>query len=157
MASRWLPRARRQEERGASAVEFALILPVLLLLLFAIIVFGLLFAQSLALGNSARQAARFGVANNAARTCADVVTEARNASMPLVPLPASGVSIRRGATSATATAVCGVPTAKPCTGSAVTDNLYVTVTFDANVMLPVPGMGSTKRLTAEGVFRCEFS
>jgi len=148
----------RRREDGASAVEFALLAPLLLLLLFGIIAFGLLFAQALALGNSAGQAARYGVVNNSIpRTCADVVTEARNSAAPLVLLPAAGVTITRGSSSTTATGVCGTPTNKPCTGSQPTDNIYVTLTFDADVLVPIPGMGSTKRLTGLGVFRCEFS
>lgn len=145
----------RRREQGASAVEFALVMPILFLLLFGIIAFGFLFAQNLALSNSARQAARFGVVNN--RTCADLVAEAQNSSAPLVTLPASGVVVRRGATSAAATSVCGVSTTKPCVGSAATDNVYVTLTFTANVMAPVPFLGSTRSLKGEGVFRCEFS
>jgi Flp pilus assembly protein TadG len=147
----------RRREDGAAALEFALLAPVLFMLLFGIIAFGFLLAQDLALGNSARQAARYGVVNNSNGTCAGVVTEAQNSAMPLVVLPAPGVTVRRGSSSATATDVCGTSTNKPCTGSQPTDNIYVTLSFDANVVVPMPGIGSTKHLTGEGVFRCEFS
>lgn len=46
------------EKRGQAAVEFALLLPVLLLILFGTIEFGRLFAASLVLGNAARDGAR---------------------------------------------------------------------------------------------------
>ncbi|WP_323097570.1 TadE/TadG family type IV pilus assembly protein [Intrasporangium sp. YIM S08009] len=147
----------RQPEQGATAVEFAMLAPVLFLLLFGIIVFGFLFAQNLALSNAARQAARYAVVDNSNRTCGDVVTEAVNSAQPLVTLPSAGVTVKRGSTAAGATNVCSSAATKPCAGSAATDNIYVTVAFDANVMLPVPGLGNTKRLTADGVFRCEFS
>lgn len=147
----------RRREDGAQAVEFALLAPVLLLLLFGIIAFGLLFAQALALGNSARQAARYGVVNNSSRTCADVVTEAQNSARPLVSLPAASVTVTRGSSPGSATGVCGTSTNKPCAGSQPTDNIYVTLTFDADLVVPMPGMDSTKRLTGLGVFRCEFS
>ncbi|WP_083707095.1 TadE/TadG family type IV pilus assembly protein [Intrasporangium flavum] len=147
----------RRRDKGATAVEFAMLAPVLFLLLFAIVVFGLLFAQNLALSNAARQAARYAVVDNINRTCADVTSEAVNSARPLVVLPSANVTVRRGTTSAGATNVCGSSSTKPCTGSGATDNIYVTVAYDANVMLPIPGMGNTKRLTADGVFRCEFS
>ena len=47
---------KRGRDDGASAVEFALVLPLLIILLFGIISFGIVFAQKLALGNAARQA-----------------------------------------------------------------------------------------------------
>ena len=51
-------RARtRPDEGGASAVEFALVVPFLLLIVFGIIVYGMVFAQTLSLSNSARQGA----------------------------------------------------------------------------------------------------
>ncbi|GAA2747923.1 hypothetical protein GCM10009868_39330 [Terrabacter aerolatus] len=138
-------------------MEFALLAPVLFLLLFGIIVFGLLFAQNLALSNAARQASRYAVVNNSNRTCSDVVSQALDSAQPLVTLTAGAVTVTRGATSSAATNACGTSTAKPCTGSQPTDNIYVTLTYDANVLLPVPGMGNTKRLIGQGVFRCEFS
>jgi Flp pilus assembly pilin Flp len=58
-------RARGQEaapfragERGAAALEFALIAPVLLLLLLGIIEFGFMFQAQLALTHAAREGAR---------------------------------------------------------------------------------------------------
>ncbi len=47
-------------ERGASLVEFALILPLLLLLVFGIISFGLMFHAKLSITDGAREAGRYG-------------------------------------------------------------------------------------------------
>ena len=69
---------KRRREDGAVAVEFALVLPILVFLLFGIINFGAIFAQNLALGNGARQAARLGVVEG--KTCQDIVDEAKNNS-----------------------------------------------------------------------------
>jgi hypothetical protein len=49
----------RCEESGANAVEFALVLPILLILLFGTITGGMLYNQQLALTQAAREGARF--------------------------------------------------------------------------------------------------
>ena len=45
--------------RGAAAVEFALVFPLLLIMLFAIIDFGWIFNQQLTLTEAAREGARY--------------------------------------------------------------------------------------------------
>lgn len=52
------PRALRWNERGAAAVEFALVLPLLFAVLFGIIQFGALFFLHNNMVNAAREAAR---------------------------------------------------------------------------------------------------
>src|SRR5690242_8894207 len=51
---------RCPNERGAVAVEFALVLPLLGMLLFGIVSFGLAFSDRIALVNTVREGARFG-------------------------------------------------------------------------------------------------
>lgn len=59
----WLTRVlRRRDERGASAVEFALVLPLLLMLLFGIISTGRVYSDHLAATNAVREGARYGAA-----------------------------------------------------------------------------------------------
>ena len=50
---------RRRDERGASLVEFAVVLPFLLLLIFGMIEFGLIFAQFNEIRHGAREGARY--------------------------------------------------------------------------------------------------
>ncbi len=50
-----------RSESGASAVEFALLLPVLMLLLFGIIEFGLALHRQTILTNASREGARLGI------------------------------------------------------------------------------------------------
>jgi hypothetical protein len=49
------------EESGASAVEFAIILPLLVIFLFGIIEFSLMFYDKAVLTNASREGARYGI------------------------------------------------------------------------------------------------
>lgn len=55
---------RRRDQRGATLVEFAFVLPVFILFLFAIIDFGWLFAQFLDVKQGAREGARLAIVND---------------------------------------------------------------------------------------------
>ena len=57
-------RRRRRGERGASAVEFALVVPVLVALLLGIVDYGIIFTDSVSTRNGVREAARKGVVSN---------------------------------------------------------------------------------------------
>ncbi len=52
---------KHKAQAGASAVEFALVLPILLLLVFAIFELGLLLYNKAVITNASREAARYGV------------------------------------------------------------------------------------------------
>jgi len=142
---------KKRDETAAAAVEFALVLPILVAFLFGIIAFGVIFAQDLALGNSARQAARVGVVED--RTCADIEREI-DESIDTIGIDDSadltGVSITRNGVSA-----CGSEDLRPCTGAAEGDNIRVVLTYQAKPMVPVPGV-DTVEITGKGQFRCEY-
>jgi Flp pilus assembly protein TadG len=55
---------KMQNEKGASAVEFAFVLPVLVMILFGIFQFGIAFNNWIALTHAAREGARFAAVNN---------------------------------------------------------------------------------------------
>ena len=57
---------RHHRERGAVAVEFALVLPLLVMLLLGLITYGVTFSQGIGLTNAVREGSRF-----AASTAAD--------------------------------------------------------------------------------------
>jgi Flp pilus assembly protein TadG len=142
-------------QRGASAVEFALVVPIFIMLVFGIISFGMLFAQELGLSNGARQAARFGVVDG--RTCGQLATEARNAAQTLGMTSAQvNVQVKRGSTAATAATICGSSAAKPCAGSVAGDSLFVTTSFNSRLMIPLV-VTRDVTLTEKGIFRCEYS
>lgn len=139
-------------DRGAAAVEFALVFPILLVVLMGMINFGAVFAQSQALGNSARQAARFGAV--AGPTCADVIQHARDNAVSIGLEPAD---IADGDVSITG--VPGCPASSPCLGSTAGSSVRVVISHYSEFLVPMPIPGFPAGVDLEGVgeFRCEFS
>jgi Flp pilus assembly protein TadG len=142
---------RRRGERGASAVEFALVCPILIVLLLGIIDLGALFAQQLSMGNAARQAGRFGVVEG--RTCQDIVDEATS-TVPTIGLESTDVAVTVQPTGKPA--CTGGPTI-PCSGVAVNGSVTVTLTTTSDVLVPFPPFPESVDLQSVGEFRCEFS
>src|SRR5574342_736485 len=70
---------RKLNERGASAAEFALLLPVLLTILFGIIEFGMLMYGREVVTNATREGARAGIVQGPPkRTAGEITTIANN-------------------------------------------------------------------------------
>jgi len=157
MHSRLKDPNRHREQRGASAVEFALVMPILFLLLFAIIIYGMIFAQDLSLSNSARQAARSGVVTTA--DCASIKKTAQdNAGTIGMSGADTAVTIERGTSEDSATPYCtsaGEDTEQPCASQPPNTNLYVTL--DHAVAKILPFVPTPDSISGKGVFRCEFS
>ena len=128
-------RTRLRDERGATAVEFAFILPLLLVIVLGIVEFGHAFQVQGTLSAAAREGARVMALQNdpaAARTAV------RDATPTLDP----------GVTDAQITVT---PAACPTTGATRT-NVRVTVEY------PMPFLtdffGASVDLTGTGVMRC---
>lgn len=172
MISRRARRAAARRDEGAAAVEFALVVPLLLLLVFGIIDFGILFGQNLALSNAARDAARFGVVRqidgSAGRSCYQVLKRARDASVTIALNPNDvGVTVSRsGTTICSVAAGTALPTTAntaalqklPCKDSVsgTDDQLQVAATYSGRMVIPVIP-GSSFSLTGKGYFKCEYS
>lgn len=141
-------RRRHREERGASAVEFALVVPILIVMVFGIVNLGVVLAQQISLNNGARQAARYAVVDG--RNCGQIKDEGeRNAEtigMVLADVPTPVVTN------------CGADTVKPCSGTTTGSNITVTMTRTADWTVPFPPFvsGTAPTLTGTGVMRCEF-
>lgn len=119
--------ARTTSDRGASALEFALVIPVLLLLLFGIIEFGVIFQNQLALTHAAREGARMAAVGQWN------VTTVKARAYPVVP----------------------TVTVSPATPSTTPHGTAITVTLTYNydwVLLPFPG---TIQLKSQAVMRRE--
>jgi Flp pilus assembly protein TadG len=170
MGERCTPANRRQRcctETGAAAVEFALVLPILLVVVFGIITYGLIFASQISLNAAARDAARAGVVeplSGTPLTCAGIAQLARGNTHPLGAAQ-SAVKVKvtspDGSASCTlivnSSTVTGSGTADLCSGSAgSTSPLVVELTYEAKSPVPlVPGTDTT--LSSKGEFQCEYS
>ena len=136
---------RAKNDDGASTVEFALVVPVLILILFGIIEFGILFAQQLSLNSGARQGARAGVVGD--KSCSAVATSARSASES-IGIDTATITV----TSSVDGSTCSGDS-KPCEGHRG-DALTVSLTYPGSIEIPLFGsVGVTLR--GKGEYRCE--
>ena len=165
MAPRRPVRGTRPES-GAAAVEFALVVPVLVLIISGIIGFGVVFAQQLALGNASRQVARSAVVRGS--FCGTgggvglpgtmLTGDAKvNATTLFVTTTNVQVDIKRAANvpSDWSTGTCSGDSAMACSGSLQGDNVYVRLRYTSTLSLPF--FQPSFNLQSIGAFRCEFS
>ena len=75
MIARLRRRRSRRPDTGASAVEFALLAPVLFLILFGIIDYGIWFADAISLRQAVRDACASGSVENFGTSCSATVTD----------------------------------------------------------------------------------
>lgn len=139
-------RRAHRGERGAAALEFALVVIPLLLIIAGIVNFGVVFAQQLALDNAARQGARWGAVDG--RTTTQIESETQTALATMIN--------KAGTVTVTVT---GPGTTQPCEGSDFGDNVKVTTTYTSKFLFPwpVPGIPQSVNLKGSGEFQCEFS
>lgn len=120
---------RNADERGAAAVEFALILPVLVLLLFGIIEFGRGYNAKVEITGAAREGARV-LALDSGDPAATVAAAAPNLDAGSLQVTTSG---------------------SPCvTGTQAS----VTVSYPFEYNIPLFG-SNTVTLSSTGVMRCD--
>ncbi len=138
-------RGRRQDgrarnERGTAVVEFAIVAPLLLMLVFGIIDFGRLIETKTVLADAAREGARSGSISHSEAVIRSSVTSA------LGDIPASAVTITVGCTGP-------APTYTPCPAGGFDANVksggtvQVTVKYHYNWLTPIPtliGLGNNK-------------
>jgi Flp pilus assembly protein TadG len=139
-------------EKGASAVEFALILPVLMVILFGIIEFGFILYDKAIVTNASREGARRGIVYSL------------NAAGAPVAVPTSDITDTTSSYCASYLVSLGTGTAAPSTtitGSCAApgNSLTVTVSYPYSfLVLPNFVSGLTGGITLNGVtlMRCEY-
>jgi Flp pilus assembly protein TadG len=142
-------------ERGASAVEFALVLPVLMMILFGIIEFGFMFYDKAVITNASREGARRGIVyrtDPATQTTLAVTpqeirdTVSNYCASYLVSLGTGSASVLP---TSTVTGNCAVP------GNSLTVTVNYPYTF---LLLPsiAEGLAPVINLSATTVMRCEY-
>jgi Flp pilus assembly protein TadG len=133
-----LLRRLHHDERGTATVEFALVLPILVMLLFGIVEFSLMYNREQALHAAAREGGR--VASLEASTQSAITTAVDGAL--------SGTSF-----SSVRTITISPNVTQPCLNRT---GQTVTVTVAANDALDVPlWKNLTVALTGKAQFRCE--
>ncbi len=131
-----MTRRAHREERGAAAVEFALVVPFLLLILFGIISYGYLlsFRQALSQGaaEGARAAAVSVASDDGGRTSAALAS--LNDSLDLYGVSCSGGSLVKGGTTV---GTCSL-TIDQCVNDSSADcaTLRVDYWYDEHPLLP---------------------
>ena len=128
-------------ERGAVAVEFALILPILLLIVVGTIEFGRVYSQVQVYNGAAREGARCAAVMATAfadcNTLAEVQTRIDNASDPYADPPDATITPSTG-----------------CTDDTIGDD--VNVSWEQPMRLDIPFWGDVSfTSTIEATFRCE--
>lgn len=115
-----------RRERGAAAVEFALVVPVLLMVIFGIIEMGTLYQREIQLSNGAMVGARSVAHGSPAGTARSVAASA-----------------------------AGVSTADVTVGSCAASGASVTVTISSSKTAVTGLFGSSFGISGKGVARCE--
>lgn len=146
---------RNERERGAAAVEFALVLPLLLLLISAIIDFGRLYFDQAALSGAAREGVRLvALGKTSGDDVAETVDDVYGNSNLQVRVKVSGTwtDIQNDLPEGTSVAGVTIPTCSP--GDSVTVVVNETFTF----WTPLPSMfgvfDSEHLVGGKGVMRC---
>ena len=138
-----------RSEQGAAALEFALVSPLLLLLVFAIIDFGFGFHAWNAIQNSAREGARLAAVDP---NTSDIVTRARKAS-DFLDSSKLNVAVTCSTNNGVSFGTCAAGASWKAG-----DIIRVIVTYDYGYMTPLPtmvGLGTTLHVTGTSEARFE--
>ncbi len=144
----------RRRERGAVAVEFALVMPVLLLVLLGIVDFG----RAMFVQNSLAHAASVGAQSLAIRATSTGLTDTQTA-IKVAGSTASGTGIQGMAGSSTAATVTVLSYCPPDTATSVeTATAQVNVKMPFKWLTPVAWLpGEKNSISATATWLCVFT
>ena len=147
-----------RHDAGAAAVEFILVVPILLLLVFGIVNFGYLFGQKLSLNQAVREGARMAVVPGGPRTAPPGSIDDFAYIQSQVRGSTGGLISNTGSVNVTVTNSAGTSIPKGCFALNVGDQLTVTATYPASTIFPqfLPGVPNPVNLTSKAVYRCEW-
>jgi Flp pilus assembly protein TadG len=136
--------SRRRSDRGAAAVEFAIVMPVVLLLVCGIVDFGRMLNVQITLSAAAREGARWEALRLPTTTGVSTASRVATAAPGFAPTPTTAI-------------VSSCP-ASP----SPTQNASVTATTTYSLLTPLSaisglfggGLPGTVTLTGQGVMRC---
>jgi Flp pilus assembly protein TadG len=138
-------RRRSDRGRGQALVEFALVIPLFLLLVAGMIDFGLGLNTSITVTNAAREGARLGAVNPITASIAAKVTSMTSG---LAGGPTTTITCTKpGGTT------CTLDTT-PATMAVAGDTVIVTVAYDYHMIWPL-AFGNTIHLASTAQFRVE--
>jgi len=125
------PRAARASERGAAALEFALVLPILLMLVFGIITFGRAYHAKVELAGGVREGARaLALGKSSAEAQAATIDAAGGLALSAGDVQTSG-----------------------CPAGGADGTARVEASYDLEYAIPLVASG-TLTITADGAMRC---
>lgn len=130
-----------KREEGAALVEFALVLPLLLMILFGVIEFGLVLYNQEVITNASREGARFGIVIGSPRPATGAIQGVVNDYLTNAGLNAGNATV-------------GVAGAQGASGNDLTVAVLYPYDF---LVLPnfVASLGSTLNLSATTVMKLE--
>jgi Flp pilus assembly protein TadG len=151
-----------KKQHGASAVEFAILLPFLVLLVFGIIEFGVLMYNQQVLTNASREGARAAIVGDCAKRKTDADISQIVTDYCIEPDDTTKKRLITFNTTNVPPSTTINPSPSDCTpgpgGSGLTigDDVTVTVTYNYTFLVPsLLGFGPTKQLVARTVMKME--
>jgi Flp pilus assembly protein TadG len=140
-----MKRIQLHTEDGAAAVEFAIVVSVLVVLVFGVLEFGLAFWQVQNLRASTREAARVAAVRGSSTQISDAMVSASSGSLPAgfvgyTVSPAGGCTATNAGQEVTVT----------ITNAALSSSVQDAFTIDIPFLPPI-----TLNPTLSGTFRCE--
>ncbi|MCS6859131.1 MAG: pilus assembly protein [Abditibacteriales bacterium] len=144
--------------RGQSALEFALILPVILLLVLGIVAFGVMFSHKLTMDNAARDACRVGATGATDQTIANTVRDRmkllNNTAGPMTVASSSSTAVTYRNASGHLNVI--ISPKQGTAQRAVGNSLTVTVRYSDYIPVPIVGVFTNpRRMLSQCTMRIE--